>query len=230
MFRKIPLGLVAVALAFGHAAAADKAKFTDETDKINYTIGYRLGSDFKRQQVEIRNEMIINGIQDAASGAGPQLTPDEMHDTLLGLQQRLKAEQQARQQETLAANLAAAQAYLKENATREGVVTLPSGLQYKVLTAGSGDTPQPTDKVTVNYRGTLIDGTEFDSSYARSQPATFGVNRVIAGWTEALQLMHPGDKWQLFIPPQLAYGERGQGSKIPPNSALVFEVELISIN
>ncbi|MEZ5540466.1 MAG: FKBP-type peptidyl-prolyl cis-trans isomerase [Pseudomonadota bacterium] len=230
MTRKSLLACLALPLAWGQIMAAEDTKFADETDKINYTIGFRLGNDFKRQGVDVREQMIINGIKDAAGGAKPQLTPDEMRTALMNLQQRIKAEQLAKRQEHLQANLAAAEAFLAENKTKEGVVTLPSGLQYKVLAEGTGTAPQPADKVTVNYRGTLIDGTEFDSSYSRNQPATFGVDRVIAGWTEALQLMHPGAKWQLFIPPQLAYGEQGQGSKIPPNSALIFEVELIKVN
>ena len=120
--------------------------------------------------------------------------------------------------------------FLSNNATKDGVKTLPSGLQYKVMNEGSGATPGTSDKVTVHYRGTLIDGTEFDSSYSRNKPATFGVNRVIPGWTEALQLMQEGDKWQLFIPAKLGYAERGAGNKIPPNSTLIFEVELLSVN
>lgn len=226
-------GLIAIAalpLLCGLCYADEQPKFTDEDDKINYIIGYRLGGDFKRQDLTIRKEMVVKGLEDAVSGTTPLLTQEEMRTVLMNLQQRVAAEQKARLDEQLAGNLKAAEAFLAENAGKDGVQTLPSGLQYKVLAEGSGDSPQKTDKVTVNYRGTLIDGTEFDSSYSRNQPATFGVSQVIAGWTEALQLMRPGDKWQLFIPPQLAYGERGQGAKIPPNSALIFEVELLSIN
>ena len=127
-------------------------------------------------------------------------------------------------------NLEAGEAFLDEYSKKEGVTTLPSGLQYKVITVGAGKSPQKSDKVTVHYRGTLIDGTEFDSSYSRNKPATFGVGQVIPGWTEALQLMKEGDKWELVVPSKLAYGERGAGTRVPANSTLVFEVELISVN
>jgi FKBP-type peptidyl-prolyl cis-trans isomerase FklB len=135
----------------------------------------------------------------------------------------------AQQKEQAAKNLVESRAFLAENGKKEGIKTLPSGLQYKVLTEGSGKSPKAEDNVTVNYKGTLINGTEFDSSYKRGQPATFQVKGVIKGWIEALQLMKEGSKWQLFIPPELGYGERGAGPLIPPNSALIFEVELIAI-
>jgi FKBP-type peptidyl-prolyl cis-trans isomerase len=147
----------------------------------------------------------------------------------MGLAQRVSAEQQQERRQQGAEALKSGEAFLAENAAKAGVKTLPSGLQYKVIQSGSGASPKATDKVTVHYRGTLIDGTEFDSSYSRNKPATFGVNQVIPGWTEALQLMQEGDKWELYIPPKLAYGERGAGSRIPPNSTLIFEVELLSV-
>jgi FKBP-type peptidyl-prolyl cis-trans isomerase len=211
--------------------AADEAvELKDAGSQLNYSIGYQIGSDFRRQGVEISSEMLIRGIEDAASGAEPLLQPAEMRTTLSQLQQRVSAQDQQTQPTVAAAQPATAETFLAGNAGQEGVVTLPSGLQYKVLAEGEGATPGATDSVTVHYRGTLVDGTEFDSSYSRNRPATFAVNRVIAGWTEALQLMQEGDKWQLFIPPALAYGERGAGKRIPPNSALIFEVELLSVN
>jgi FKBP-type peptidyl-prolyl cis-trans isomerase FklB len=230
MKNKHLFAIPALTLACGLCLADEPGGITDEEDKINYTIGFRLGGDFKRQGVEIKSEMLIKGLEDAMSGTTPRMTEEEMRTALTALQQRAAAVKQARVQQQLTENLKAAESFLAENASREGVETLASGLQYKVLVEGSGNSPQKTDKVTVHYRGTLIDGTEFDSSYSRNKPATFGVGGVIPGWTEALQLMQTGDKWQLFIPPELAYGERGAGNKIPPNSLLIFEVELISIN
>lgn len=230
MINKKLIAIPVLGLVYGLCLADEQVKITDEEDIINYTIGYRLGGDFKRQDVEVRDAMLIEGLEDAVSGSDPRVTQEEMRTALMALKQRVAAARKARVEQQVAGNLAAAETFLAENATREGIETLPSGLQYKVLAEGSGSSPQKTDKVTVHYRGTLPDGTEFDSSYSRNQPATFGVDGVIPGWTEALQLMQTGDKWQLFIPPKLGYGERGHGSKIPPNSALIFEVELISID
>lgn len=153
-----------------------------------------------------------------------------MRTTLVNLKKKISVAQQQQQKQQADKNLAEGKAFLEENGKKEGVKTLPSGLQYKVIQEGSGKMPAASDTVTVHYRGTLIDGAEFDSSYKRGKPATFRADRVIAGWKEALQLMKPGAKWQLFIPGPLAYGERGAGAKIPPNSTLIFEVELISIN
>jgi FKBP-type peptidyl-prolyl cis-trans isomerase FklB len=157
------------------------------------------------------------------------MTAEEIRATITSLQQRLMASQQKVLKEQAAKNLSVSKAFLAENGKKEGIKTLPSGLEYKVLTEGSGKMPKAEDTVTVHYKGTLIDGTEFDSSYKRGQPATFKVKGVIKGWTEALQLMKEGSKWQLFIPPELGYGERAAGPQIPPNSALIFEVELISV-
>jgi FKBP-type peptidyl-prolyl cis-trans isomerase FklB len=156
------------------------------------------------------------------------MTSEEIRATITSLQQRLMAAQQKGLKEQAAKNLSQSKTFLAENGKKEGIKTLPSGLEYKVVTEGSGKMPKETDTVIVHYKGTLIDGTEFDSSYKRNQPATFQVKGVIKGWTEALQLMKAGSKWQLFIPPDLGYGERGAGP-VPPNSALIFEVELLSI-
>jgi FKBP-type peptidyl-prolyl cis-trans isomerase FklB len=158
------------------------------------------------------------------------MTPEEMNKTLVELKRKVTAAQQEERKMAAEKSRAEGEAFLAENAKKEGVVTLPSGLQYKILKDGAGASPQATDNVTVHYRGTLIDGTEFDSSHKRNQPATFRVSGVIRGWTEALQRMKPGAKWRLFIPAKLAYGERGTGSAIPPNSALIFEVELLKVN
>jgi FKBP-type peptidyl-prolyl cis-trans isomerase FklB len=179
--------------------------------------------------VEIRPELVVKGIQDALSEAEPMITQEEMDKALVDLKRKIVADEQAAQKKASDENLAAGRAFLEENSKKEGVKTLPSGLQYRVIKEGTGAIPSATDTVTVHYRGTLIDGTEFDSSYSREEPATFQANRVIDGWKEALQLMKAGGKWQLFIPAELAYGARSVGDKIKSNSTLIFEVELLSV-
>lgn len=220
----IPATMIAAALF-----AQEDPMIKDETDRINYSLGYQIGGDFKRQGVQISPELLVKGIQDVLTDADPMMTPEEMNRTLVELKRKIVADQQAALKKEADDNLAGATGFLLENKTREGVVTLPSGLQYRIVREGKGATPGAADKVTVHYRGTLTDGTEFDSSYGRGQPATFQANQVIAGWNEALQLMKEGAKWELFIPPALAYGSRGVGDKIKPNSALIFEVELLSV-
>jgi FKBP-type peptidyl-prolyl cis-trans isomerase FklB len=214
----------------GVCLAGDAPKITSEKDKINYSIGYQIGGDFKRQEIDLDPDLIMKGIKDALAGIKPLMTQQEMRNTLVDLKKKVVADQQKQQEEKAKKNLAEGGAFLAGNGKKKGVVTLPSGLQYKVLAKGKGKSPVATDKVTVHYKGTLIDGTEFDSSVKRGKPATFRAGRVIAGWKEALLLMKEGAKWQLFIPAKLGYGERGAGSKIPPNATLIFEVELISVN
>ena len=228
--KRILMGAISVVLATGISMADEQLELKTENDKINYSVGYRLGGDFNRQEVEIESDMLLQGLEDATSGSKPLITEQEMGTVLMSMANRVKAAQMEKLKKQGAENLEAGEAFLTENSGKEGVTTLPSGLQYKVITAGAGKTPQKSDKVTVHYRGTLIDGTEFDSSYSRNKPATFGVGQVIPGWTEALQQMKEGDKWEIVIPSKLAYGERGAGAKIPANSTLIFEVELISVN
>jgi FKBP-type peptidyl-prolyl cis-trans isomerase FklB len=224
----ISVVLTAVLLVgFGYAGDAPEIK--SQKEKINYSIGYQIGGDFKRQGIDLDPDLVVKGIEDALAGTKPLMTPQEMRNTLVDLKKKVVADQQKQQTEKAKKNLAEGEAFLAENAKKKGVVTLPSGLQYKVLAAGKGKSPVATDNVTVHYKGTLIDGSEFDSSVKRGKPATFRADRVIAGWKEALLLMEPGAKWQLFIPAKLGYGERGAGSKIPPNATLIFEVELLSI-
>jgi FKBP-type peptidyl-prolyl cis-trans isomerase len=230
MIRKAFLAVPVLGLAYGSCLAAEAVELKTENDKINYSVGYRLGSDFQRQGVEMQSTIVQKGIDDAVGGGEALMTEEEMRTVMMNMANRLKAEQMEKQKQQGAENLKAGEAFLAENAGKDGVKTTDSGLQYRVITAGEGKSPQKSDKVTVNYRGTLIDGTEFDSSYSRGQPASFGVGQVIPGWTEALQLMKEGDKWEIVIPSKLGYGERGAGAKIPPNSTLVFEVELISVN
>jgi FKBP-type peptidyl-prolyl cis-trans isomerase FklB len=225
--KRVLIDIITVFFLFGVCYAGEKPELKDENDRVNYSLGYQIGGDFKRQGVAIRPELIVKGIQDALSGAEPLMTPQEMNKTLVDLKKRITAAQREQRQKAAGKNLAESKTFLAENAKKEGVKTLPSGLQYKVIKEGSGAMPRATDTVTVHYRGTLIDGTEFDSSHSRGKPAAFRADRVIAGWKEALQLMKEGAKWELFIPPELAYGERG--GRIPPNSALIFEVELLSV-
>ncbi|HEX9021250.1 MAG TPA: FKBP-type peptidyl-prolyl cis-trans isomerase [Nitrospirota bacterium] len=213
--------IVCLALAASAAFAADKQELKTSKDKLSYALGHDLGRNLKRSGIETDTDVFMKGLKDALSGGKSLMTDEEAKNTIAEMEKEWVknfAEKNKKEGE----------AFLAENKKKSGVKTLPSGLQYKVITEGKGKSPQESDTVTVNYRGTLIDGTEFDSSYKRGQPATFPVNGVIKGWTEALQHMKEGAKWQLFIPADLAYGERApQG--IPPNAALVFEVELISI-
>ena len=197
--------------------------------KAAYAIGINFINSLKMQGIKLDEPSLLQGIQDALKGQ-LVLSHAEMQSALDEFKQQLIIQQQLAQKTLLKKNQQEGEAFLSANKTKEGVVTLPSGLQYRVIKKGSGPSPKLTDKVTTHYRGTLIDGTEFDSSYSRNQPATFPVNGVIPGWTEALQLMHKGDKWQLFIPSELAYGNRAVGDKIKPGSTLIFEIELLDIN
>ena len=194
---------------------------------MNIGTGYSQG--LKKQSVDVDWNLIAQGMKDAAAGSKTRLTQDEAKAVLNEVQTEIQKQQQEKMKETADKNKTEGEAFLAANKSKDGVVTLPSGLQYKILTAGTGPKPTASDSVKCNYRGTLIDGKEFDSSYKRGQPATFAVGQVIKGWTEALQLMPVGSKWQLFVPSSLAYGERGAGAEIGPGATLIFEVELLSI-
>ena len=198
--------------------AQEKPALKNQKEKVSYIIGMDIGSNLKRQSIDVDPNILAKGVQDALSGAKPLLSNEEIQETMVAFQKEMMEKQKQR-----------GEVFLSENKKKEGVKTLPSGLQYKVIKAGTGKKPKLNNTVTINYRGTLVDGTEFDSSYRHGQPATFPVSGVIPGWTEALQLMEEGAKWQLFIPPNLAYGERGAGGLIGPNATLIFEVELISV-
>ncbi len=201
-----------------------------DKDKLSYAVGMNVGRNLKSQSINVDTAILMRGLKDELSTTGKTLMTDmEMHTVLTQLQQDLRKKADETRQASMQTNKQAGDAFLAVNKTKEGVVTLPSGLQYKILTQGTGPKPTAADSVVCNYRGTLIDGKEFDSSYKRGQPATFPVSGVIKGWTEALQLMPVGSKWQLFVPPDLGYGERGAGADIGPNATLIFEVELISI-
>jgi len=218
------LGLFA-GLAFGQDTAALK---TDK-EKISYALGMDLGNQLKRQSVDVDPDIFVQGLKTVLSSGKTLLTEDEAKAAIAALQGELQKKQAELAKVQGEQNLKEGEAFLAANKAKDGVVTLPSGLQYKVLTAGAGAKPTADDTVVCHYRGTFINGTEFDSSYKRNQPATFPVKGVIKGWTEALQLMGVGSKWQLWIPASLAYGPQGRPGAIPPNAALIFEVELISI-
>jgi FKBP-type peptidyl-prolyl cis-trans isomerase FklB len=230
IFMKNPLIIVAVSVALAPFALAADTQLKDQKDKVSYSIGIDIGTTLKRQLIDVNADLLSKGIKDGLSGEKPLLNDEEVKATMSVFQKDMMAKQAAAKKATGEKNAAEGTKFLAANKAKEGVKTTASGLQYKVLKEGSGPTPKAADTVKVNYRGTTIDGTEFDSSYKRGQPATFPVNRVIKGWTEALQLMKPGSKYQLVIPADLAYGERGAGSDIGPNAALIFEVELLEVN
>jgi len=215
------------AAAQHHPAAAPLVLKTDK-DKQSYAIGMNIGKSIHRDGVDVDPNILLRGMKDAIAGGKTVLTEDEAKAVMANLQANMRKEQAEKAQLAGEANKKAGDAFLAENKTKDGVVTLPSGLQYKILTQGTGPKPAATDTVVCNYKGTLIDNTEFDSSYSRNQPLTIPVSGVIKGWTEALQLMPVGSKWQLFIPSDLAYGPQAKGP-IGPNSTLIFDVELLSI-
>lgn len=220
--------LLACGLFASTAPGQDKSEITTPKQRVSYSIGANIGTNLKRQEVDIDAKALAAGVADALAGK-TVLTEAEMTDVLNTFQQEMQTKMLARQQTEGEANVKKGAEFLAANGKKDGVKTTASGLQYKVLKSGSGKTPKATDSVKVHYHGTLIDGTVFDSSVERGEPVSFSVDGVIPGWTEALQLMKEGDKWQLAIPARLAYGERGAGGKIGPNSTLLFDVELLAI-
>jgi len=213
----------------GTKTATATPALSTKKEKVSYAIGADLGGKLKSSSIDVDPNILTRALKDALTGAKPAMTDDEIRSTLSDLTKDLQQKQTAVTKEKSDKNRKEGEEFLASNKTKEGVVALPSGLQYKILKAGDGPKPTSADTVVCNYKGTLIDGKEFDSSYKRGQPATFPVGGVIKGWTEALQLMPVGSKWQLFIPPDLAYGDRQAGPDITPGSTLVFEVELMSI-
>lgn len=200
-----------------------------DKEKQSYAMGMNFGMGLHRQGMTLDPAIMARGMRDAMSGGKTALTEDEARAALTQLQNDVRQKMQAKAKEEGAANRKVGDEFLAANKSKQGIVTLPDGLQYKILKEGSGPKPAATDTVSCNYRGTLTSGKEFDSSYKRGEPTSFPVNGVIKGWTEALQLMPVGSKWQLFIPPDLAYGDRGAGADIGPGETLIFEVELLSI-
>jgi FKBP-type peptidyl-prolyl cis-trans isomerase FklB len=215
------------------AKSATATPLSTRTQKFSYALGMdiggKVGPSLKKQSVEVDPNLVSQGLKDAMAGAKTRLTEQEAQAVLTEVQAEVNKQRQEKSQKAAAANKSEGEAFLAANKAKEGVVTLPSGLQYKILKEGTGPKPTPSDTVACNYRGTLINGTEFDSSAKHGEAAKFGVGQVIKGWTEALQLMPVGSKWQLFVPSSLAYGERGAGGDIGPDATLIFEVELLSI-
>ena len=218
------LGLIAVSLSL-NAYGKDTVELKTDKQKFSYSVGFQLGQNLSRQKLDVDSKVVAQGMQNALSGTASKLKPEEMQAAIQAHQKKEQEKIEAQGKK----NLEAGQAFLEANKKKEGVVTLPSGLQYKVLTEGKGKQPKPSDSVVAHYRGTLINDTEFDSSYKRNEPATFPVQGVIKGWQEALPLMKEGAKWQIFVPADLAYGPRGAGQAIGPNETLIFDIELVSV-
>src|SRR5438132_13393038 len=226
--KNLVVGITLAILAVP-AFAEDRPALKDAKDKVSYSIGLDIGMTFQKQKMEINSDVLAAGLKDGLSGAKPLLSPEEVRQVMTQFSKDMREKTAAANKEAADKNTKEGEKFLAENKAKPGVKTTASGLQYKVEKEGSGTPPKETDTVEVNYRGTLIDGTEFDSSYKRGEPATFPVNRVIKGWTEALQLMKPGAKYHLFIPSNLAYGPGGTGGDIGPNATLIFEVELMIV-
>jgi FKBP-type peptidyl-prolyl cis-trans isomerase FklB len=212
----------------GQAPAAT-AGLKTQKEKVSYAIGMEMGKGVKAQGIDVDPAILTQGLRDAMTGAKPQMTEDELKQVITGLQAEMRQKQMQAQEMAATENKTKGDAYLAENGKKDGVVTLPDGLQYKILTAGTGKKPGETDTVLCNYKGTFVDGTEFDSSAQAGKPVPFEVKNVIPGFKEVLQMMPTGSKWQVVVPSNLAYGERGAGGVIGPNSTLVFEIELVSI-
>lgn len=232
MMSKSILGTVAAAALILSAVqvSAGDSELKTLTDRVSYIFGYNIGQKFKQDQVEVNVDVVAQALADATEGAEPRLTQEEMMTAMRALQDMQQAKQNKLMEVVGTANQKEGAEFLAANAKKSGVVTTDSGLQYKVLTEGKGPKPTSSSTVSVHYRGTLLDGTEFDSSYTRGEPVSFGVTQVIAGWTEALQLMPEGSKWELYIPSDLAYGAGGASGAIGPNATLIFEVELLQAN
>ncbi len=235
--RRLSLCSIPLAFVLATACQAGPAEVAEDSEAetavegevdVSYAIGWQTGLNFRQQEIDIDAEQFADGLREALAGGDSRWTAEEMGAALQAFQQELLAQQQEKMAAAGSENAAAGEAFLAENKDREGVMTTDSGLQYEVVEEGEGPSPSASDRVTVHYRGTLVDGTQFDSSIDRGQPATFRLDQVIAGWTEGLQLMNVGSKYKLYVPAELAYGPRGQGA-IGPNSTLVFEVELIGI-
>jgi FKBP-type peptidyl-prolyl cis-trans isomerase len=213
-----------------------KADLKTEDDKVSYSLGFSMGSSFKKDELKMNLEIFQKGIKDGLTGSKQILNEEEIKKTMMAFQQKMREKKRAERMKRMEerkkqgeVNKEKGKEFLEGNKTKEGIVTLKSGLQYKILKKGTGASPKATDTVKCHYKGTTIDGKEFDSSYKRGEPAIFALNKVIKGWTEGLQLMKEGGKWQFFVPSELAYGERGSGQNIGSNEVLIFEVELLGI-
>jgi len=227
--RQIWVAILGIGLFVCGTSAQDQPALKTQKDKISYAIGLEMGKGVKDQGFDVDPAIVAMGIKDALSGGKAQLTDEEFRKIIGDVQEEMKQKQMQQMEETAAQNKKDGDAFLAENTKKTGVVTLPSGLQYKIITAGQGKKPAETDTVLCNYKGTFLDGTEFDSSTQAGKPVPFELKGIIPGFKEALLLMSVGSKWQIFVPSNLAYGERGAGNVIGPNSTLIFEIELVSI-
>ncbi len=229
--NKILLPVLGLGFVLSLAACGkdSKSELKTDTEKFSYAIGMDIGKSLKRLDTEIDLVALRQGAQDVLDDKETLLTQEQVVEVMTSFSQKIQQEQEEKQKTAAATNIEEGKKFLEENAKKEGVKTTKSGLQYQVLTEGKGEKPKASDRVSVHYKGTLLDGSVFDSSYERGQPATFPLNAVIPGWTEGLQLMPVGSKYKLFIPSELGYGERGAGPKIGPNATLVFEVELLAV-
>ncbi len=228
MKMKLVAAAMSLAMITAHAAT-DKPALTSDLDKLSYSIGSDLGKNFKRQSIDVNPTIMAQGIQDGMSGGTLLLTDKQMKDVLSKFQKDLMAKRTAEFNKKSEENKTKGEAFLSENKGKQGVVTLPDGLQYKIITAGTGEKPSKEDTVTVEYTGRLINGEVFDSTDKSGKPATFKLSQVIPGWTEALQLMPAGSTWEVYVPANLAYGTRSVGGPIGPNEALTFSIHLISV-
>jgi FKBP-type peptidyl-prolyl cis-trans isomerase FklB len=222
---KFGLSLAMVALVVSGTALAQDT--TSEKGKLSYSIGYQIGKDFNDRKMDVDINTVVRAMQDAYAKRNSAVSEEEMQKTLTAFQTKMVGEAKAEFDKVASANLAKSKAFMNDNKTKKGIVSLPSGLQYRVIEDGTGKQVGPTSEVTVHYRGSLSDGLEFDSSFARGEPVKFKVNEVIKGWQESLSRMKVGDHWQIFVPPDMAYGERGQPPRIGPNQALVFDIKVI---
>jgi FKBP-type peptidyl-prolyl cis-trans isomerase FklB len=227
VMQKLVMAVLIILFSTGMVIAQETIPLKEQKEKVSYSIGVSIGKSVKRDLLDVNPDLVAQGIKDVLAGGKMLLTDEEMVAVFTALQQDLVAKQAEAKKVLAEKNLKEGEQFLAENAKKEGVVTQPSGLQYKVITDGTGKKAKPTDTVTVHYRGTMIDGTEFDSSYKRNEPATLPVEGIVPGWAEGLSLMKVGSKWQLFIPSKLAYGEEGAGDAIGPNATLIFDVELL---
>lgn len=223
----LALGAAFVAVA---VAAQDAPVLNTEKEKVSYALGMQMGADFRKQALDLDLTTFSKGLAESFNGAKTMLTEEEMRTVLANAKEEYQKKQAALREQKAEATLQEGEKFLAENKNKEGVVTLPTGLQYKILKQGKGETPKRKDHVVCNYRGMLFDGTEFDNSDKHNGPSTFPVRGVIRGWEQALLMMPEGSKWQLFVPPQLAYGKAGAPSmKVPPNATLIFELELLDV-
>ena len=229
VFKSLFISVSILVLASSYLYAEEAPNLETQKQKESYSIGYQVGLSMKNDGVEVDFDKLVQGLHDAVEGKVPLLSTEEMRNLIIALKEKAREDMMRKIQEERAENAQETVEFLEANSKKEGVITTESGLQYRIFQEGEGASPKEDDTVTVHYRGTFIDGKEFDSSYARGKPQTVKTNGVIRGWTQALQLMKVGSKWEIFVPPDLAYGRGGLAPTIPPNKVLVFEIELLSI-